>query len=88
MPGRPYRFLENGARILKIWLSCLVKILLMEGYCVAGTVGAKVLAGEKVIEIDRFNSVNVNLQIKHLSFSAHADAKGILRITTLTFRVN
>jgi Zn-dependent metallo-hydrolase RNA specificity domain len=51
---------------------------------VAGTVGAKVLAGEKVIEIDRFNSVNVNLQIKHLSFSAHADAKGILQLIRMS----
>jgi integrator complex subunit 11 len=44
----------------------------MPGYCVAGTVGAKVLAGEKEIAIDRFNSVQVNMQIQNLSFSAHA----------------
>ena len=63
----------------------------MPGYCVAGTVGAKVLAGEKEIAIDRFNTVQVNMQIKNLSFSAHAgnvinfilDAKGILALITM-----
>jgi hypothetical protein len=52
----------------------------MPGYCVAGTVGAKVLAGEKQIEIDRFKTIEVNMQIKNLSFSAHADAKGIMSL--------
>jgi Zn-dependent metallo-hydrolase RNA specificity domain len=55
----------------------------MPGYCVAGTVGAKVLAGQKEIEIDRFTTVNVNMQIKNLSFSAHADAKGIMALIAM-----
>lgn len=55
----------------------------MPGYCVAGTVGAKVLAGEKSIEIDRHKTVVVNMQVKNLSFSAHADAKGILALVAM-----
>ena len=38
------------------------------------------LAGQKEIDIDRFNKVSVNIQVKHLSFSAHADAKGIMAL--------
>lgn len=55
-------------------------MVIMPGYCVAGTVGAKVLAGQKQIEIDKKTVVDVKLQIKHLSFSAHADAKGIMQL--------
>ncbi len=50
----------------------------------AGTVGAKVLAGEKTIDIDRVNTINVALQVKHLSFSAHADAKGIIQLIRMS----
>ena len=49
-------------------------------YCVPGTVGARVLSGEKIIDVDRATKVEVKLQVKHLSFSAHADAKGILQL--------
>ncbi|KAJ3258297.1 Integrator complex subunit 11 [Boothiomyces macroporosus] len=59
-------------------------MIIMPGYCVAGTVGAKVLAGEKKIDIDRFKSVVVNLQVKNLSFSAHADAKGIMALVQMS----
>ena len=70
----------------------------MPGYSVAGTVGAQVLAGENVIEIDRFTKVpcrlikqlNVNLRVENLSFSARikkinvldADAKGIMQLVS------
>jgi hypothetical protein len=62
------------------WCHDPLNTIIMPGYCVAGTVGAKVLAGQKDIDIDRFNKVTVNMQIKHLSFSAHADAKGIMAL--------
>jgi hypothetical protein len=55
-------------------------MVIMPGYCVAGTVGAKVLAGEKEVEIDKWTKVSVNMQVKNLSFSAHADAKGIIQL--------
>jgi integrator complex subunit 11 len=43
-------------------------MVIMPGYCVAGTVGAKVLAGEKEVEIDKWTKVSVNMQVKNLSF--------------------
>lgn len=46
-------------------------------YCVVGTVGNKLLAGHSgPLEIDKKTTVNVKCQVKNLSFSAHADAKG------------
>ncbi|CAO3595622.1 unnamed protein product [Absidia cylindrospora] len=55
-------------------------MVIMPGFCVAGTVGAKVLSGQKVVEVDHFTKINVNLQVRNLSFSAHADAKGIMQL--------
>ncbi|KAJ2817575.1 hypothetical protein FBU31_006178, partial [Coemansia sp. 'formosensis'] len=55
-------------------------MLIMPGYCVAGTVGAKVLSGMKVVEIDQYSQVQVNIDVQNLSFSAHADAKGIMEL--------
>jgi integrator complex subunit 11 len=66
------------------WCHDPLNMVIMPGYCVAGTVGAKVLAGEKSIAIDRFNTVQVNLQVKNLSFSAHADSKGILALIKMS----
>lgn len=54
-------------------------MVVIPGYCVAGTVGAKILAGAKTVEVDR-TTVPVNLQIANLSFSAHADARGIVQL--------
>ncbi|KAI8892803.1 beta-lactamase-like protein [Globomyces pollinis-pini] len=65
------------------WCHDPLNMVIMPGYCVAGTVGAKVLAGEKTIDIDRFKSVVVNIQVKNLSFSAHADAKGIMALISM-----
>ncbi|KAI8085189.1 beta-lactamase-like protein [Halteromyces radiatus] len=55
-------------------------MVIMPGYCVAGTVGAKVLSGQKVVDVDAFTKITVNLQVRNLSFSAHADAKGIMQL--------
>ena len=65
------------------WCHDPKNVVIMPGYCVAGTVGAKVLAGERKIDIDRFKSVQVNMQVQNLSFSAHADAKGILNLISM-----
>eukprot|EP00842_Homolaphlyctis_polyrhiza_P003182 jgi/Hompol1/3865/HPOL_003396-RA len=66
--------------VFKKWCHDPKNMVIMPGYCVAGTVGAKVLAGDKVIDIDKFNKLHVNIQVSNLSFSAHADAKGILQL--------
>ena len=46
-----------------------------------GTVGNKVLTGEKNIQIDG-KDVAVNMQVFNMSFSAHADSKGIMELLT------
>ncbi|KAF8981157.1 Integrator complex subunit 11 [Entomortierella lignicola] len=70
----------TSLELFKKWAPDPKNMVIMPGYCVAGTVGSKVLAGEKKIQIDTFTSVEVNLQVKNLSFSAHADAKGIMQL--------
>lgn len=69
--------------VFKKWAPDPNNLVILPGYCVAGTVGSKVLAGDKVIEIDRFNKINVNLRVENLSFSAHADAKGIMQMISM-----
>ncbi|KAJ3406304.1 Integrator complex subunit 11 [Chytriomyces hyalinus] len=66
--------------VFKRWCGDPKNMIIMPGYCVAGTVGAKVLAGERVVEVDKMTRLQVNLQVKNLSFSAHADSKGILQL--------
>ncbi|KAG0320598.1 Integrator complex subunit 11 [Dissophora globulifera] len=70
----------TSLELFKKWAPDPKNMVIMPGYCVAGTVGSKVLAGEKKIQIDAFTQVEVNLQVKNLSFSAHADAKGIMQL--------
>ena len=63
--------------VFKKWCENENNCVILPGYCVAGTVGAKVLAGIKEIEFDKETKVQVNMDVQNLSFSAHADAKGI-----------
>ena len=44
-----------------------------------GTVGNKVLSGEKKINIDD-RDVEVKIRVFNMSFSAHADSKGIMEL--------
>lgn len=53
--------------------------VIIPGYCTPNTVGNKILNGEKLIEIDK-KIYNVNCEIVYMSFSAHADAKGLLSL--------
>lgn len=70
----------TSLEVFKAWAPDPKNMVIMPGFCVAGTVGAKVLQGQKVIEVDKFTKVQVNLQVRNLSFSAHADAKGIMQL--------
>lgn len=50
------------------WLIlALTSQLIMPGYCVAGTVGHKVLSGHKKIEVDK-KMVTVRLSVQYMSF--------------------
>lgn len=70
----------TSLQVFQKWAPDPKNMVIMPGYCVAGTVGAKVLLGLKVIEVDKFTKFEVNLQVRNLSFSAHADAKGIMQL--------
>ena len=58
-------------------------MVILPGYCVVGTVGHKLLKHGDVsnrIEVEKGMFLEVNCKVKYLSFSAHADAKGILQL--------
>jgi len=44
-----------------------------------GTVGNKLLTGEKIVNIDGKN-IDVKIKVFNMSFSAHADSKGIMEL--------
>lgn len=66
--------------VFKKWCGSELNMCILPGYCVAGTVGNKILSGSKRVEVDKKTTVDVRLQVKSLSFSAHADAKGIMQL--------
>ncbi|KAJ1804445.1 Integrator complex subunit 11, partial [Coemansia sp. RSA 2598] len=70
----------TSLEVFRKWAPDERNMLIMPGYCVAGTVGAKVLSGMKVVDIDQYTQVHVNIDVQNLSFSAHADAKGIMEL--------
>ena len=53
--------------------------VIIPGYCSPGTVGNRILNGEKKIEIDGEN-IDVKCEVYYMSFSAHADQKGLLQL--------
>jgi hypothetical protein len=53
--------------------------VIIPGYCSPGTVGNKILNGEKKVEIDG-EIVEVKCEVFYMSFSAHADQKGLLQL--------
>ncbi|PAV63552.1 hypothetical protein WR25_20829 [Diploscapter pachys] len=86
MPGPQVLFstpgMLHGGQSLKVfrkWCSDSKNMIIMPGYCVAGTVGAKVINGQKKIEIEG-KMHEINLAVEYMSFSAHADAKGIMQL--------
>lgn len=86
MPGPMVLFstpgmLHGGSslRVFKQWCSDEKNMIIMPGFCVANTVGAKVISGQKRIEIDG-KFYDIKLGVEYMSFSAHADAKGIMQL--------
>ena len=63
----------------KEWAPDPKNAIIIPGYCMPGTVGNKVLSGEKSVVIDN-KTVQVNMQVYNMSFSAHADSKGIMEL--------
>jgi integrator complex subunit 11 len=66
--------------VFKKWCEGEKNTCILPGYCVNGTVGAKILAGERRVDLDKRTRLEVNCEVASLSFSAHADAKGIMQL--------
>ncbi|XP_054707028.1 integrator complex subunit 11-like [Uloborus diversus] len=69
-----------SVQIFRKWAPNENNMLIMPGYCVAGTVGHKVISGAKKIEFENRQIVEVKMSVQYMSFSAHADAKGIMQL--------
>lgn len=67
-------------QIFKKWAPNDANMVIMPGFCVQGTVGHKVLSGIKRIEFENRQIVEVKMAVEYMSFSAHADAKGIMQL--------
>ncbi|KAK2163765.1 hypothetical protein LSH36_74g02075 [Paralvinella palmiformis] len=67
-------------QIFRKWCTSDQNVIIMPGYCVAGTVGWKILNGQRKIEFENRQTVEVKMSVQYMSFSAHADAKGIMQL--------
>lgn len=70
----------QSLRVFKRWAPDENNMIIMPGYCVAGTVGHKVINGAKKIDGEGGSKIDVRLSVEYMSFSAHADAKGIMQL--------
>ncbi|KAF7696221.1 integrator complex subunit 11 [Silurus meridionalis] len=70
----------QSLQIFKKWAGNEKNMVIMPGYCVQGTVGHKILNGQKKLEMEGRATLEVKLQVEYMSFSAHADAKGIMQL--------
>ncbi|VDO69888.1 unnamed protein product [Schistosoma margrebowiei] len=69
----------QSLHIFRKWASDERNMVVIPGYCVAGTVGYKILNGVKRLEFDK-QVLEVKMSVEYLSFSAHADARGIMQL--------
>ncbi|CDW59722.1 integrator complex subunit 11 [Trichuris trichiura] len=70
----------QSLRMFKKWASDEKNMVIMPGYCVQGTIGHKVITGAKRLDIENGKTLEVKLSVEYMSFSAHADAKGIIQL--------
>uniref|UniRef100_A0A4W6FMR0 Integrator complex subunit 11 n=1 Tax=Lates calcarifer TaxID=8187 RepID=A0A4W6FMR0_LATCA len=68
----------QSLQIFKKWAGNEKNMVIMPGYCVQGTIGHKILNGQRKLEMEGRATLDVKLQVEYMSFSAHADAKGII----------
>lgn len=69
-------------QLFREWAPCENNMVIMPGYCVSGTVGHKILSGAKKVELGNKQIIDVKMAVEYMSFSAHADAKGIMQLIT------
>ncbi|KAK6931640.1 Zn-dependent metallo-hydrolase, RNA specificity domain [Dillenia turbinata] len=65
--------------VFKQWAPSELNLVALPGYCVAGTIGHKLMSGKPTkIELDKDSHIDVRCQIHQVSFSPHTDSKGIM----------
>lgn len=69
----------NSLRIFKNLCSDPKNLVILPGYCVRGTLGDKILNGSRKERIEN-EEKEINLEVKNIAFSAHADTMGIMKI--------
>ena len=68
-------------QIFEEWCGSEANMIIMPGYCVAGTVGHKILNGTRTLDRPgKAGKLEVKMSVQYMSFSAHADAKGIMQV--------
>ncbi|KRZ73120.1 Integrator complex subunit 11 [Trichinella papuae] len=70
----------QSLKIFKKWASNEKNMVIMPGYCVQGTVGSKLIAGIRKLDLENGTTLDVKLSVEYMSFSAHADSKGIVQL--------
>ncbi|XP_038165320.1 integrator complex subunit 11 [Cyprinodon tularosa] len=70
----------QSLQIFKKWAGNEKNMVIMPGYCVQGTIGHKILNGQRKLEMEGRATLDVKMQVEYMSFSAHADAKGIMQL--------
>ncbi|KAF7133503.1 hypothetical protein RHSIM_Rhsim09G0089400 [Rhododendron simsii] len=66
-------------QVFKQWAPYEENLVTLPGYCVAGTIGNRLMSGKPTkIDVDENTVIDVRCQIHQLSFSPHTDAKGIM----------
>uniref|UniRef100_A0A0K0E023 Integrator complex subunit 11 n=1 Tax=Strongyloides stercoralis TaxID=6248 RepID=A0A0K0E023_STRER len=69
----------QSLKVFQKWCGDEKNMIIMPGYCTPGTVGHKVINGIKKIEIEG-KMYDIKIKAEYMSFSAHADAKGIMQL--------
>ncbi|KAK6163967.1 hypothetical protein DH2020_000831 [Rehmannia glutinosa] len=66
--------------VFRQWAPCEKNLVTLPGYCLAGTVGHKLMSAKRPtqIRLDEDVQIDVRCEIHQLSFSPHTDAKGIM----------
>ena len=54
-------------------------MIIMPGYCMAGTIGHKILNRTKRLEFEKGVVTEVKMSVQYMSFPAHKDAKDIMQ---------
>ena len=65
--------------IFKEWCNNPKNTVIIPGYCSPGSVGQRLQSGQRKLDIEG-KEYQVNCAIEHLSFSAHADSKGLVHL--------